>query len=337
MSAKIAVAGNMIVDMLYGVDKYPQEGELAILDNNVDKALGGAACNNTLDFAKLDPSLNIIALGQVGNDENGKLIINTFNQYKNIDTQFIKKEGITSFTAVMNDKQSKQRTFFQFKGANANFSPDDINITKLKDENVKIFHIGYLMLLDKFDKHDELYGTKLSAILDKAQKQGIETSIDVVSSSNGDFKNIVCPALKYTDYCIINEYEAEQITGFKLKENGSFLENNMQQALNKLKILGVKKWIVIHAPEKVYALDCINNSFVVINCLKLDNSYIKGSTGAGDALCTGILYGAYKNKSLEQSIEIGIASAVASLSEVGATEGLKPIDEVMSLYYKLKD
>lgn len=335
MKHKVAIAGNMVVDILYKIDKYPNPGELAVMEEEIEKALGGAGCNNTLDFAKLDSKLIVMPIGRVGNDENGNYIIETFKQYKNIDTKLVKQDGTTSFTAVMNDKTSKQRTFFQFKGANAYFSPSDIEFSEL--DEVKIFHIGYLLLLDEFDKSDDIYGTKMAKVLSQLQSKGIETSIDVVSCSKGKFKEIVTPSLKYTDYCVINEFEAEQITDIQLRKGNDLINDNIKLALIKLKNLGVGKWAVIHAPEIVYGIDCRTDEIVKMDCLKLPDHFIKGTTGAGDALCTGILYGAYKNKTLNEAIKYGIASAVASLSEINAYDGIKPIDDVVNLYETLKN
>jgi sugar/nucleoside kinase (ribokinase family) len=42
------------------------------------------------------------------------------------------------------------------------------------------------------------------------QRQGIETSIDVVSNSSGTYIQTIKPALKYCDYVIINELEGCQ-------------------------------------------------------------------------------------------------------------------------------
>ena len=76
--------------------------------------------------------------------------------------------------------------------------------------------------------------------------------------------------------------------------------------------------------------------FVDIHSLHLQNSFIKGTTGAGDAFCTGVLYGAYKDKSLAESIKLGIGCAAASLSEVNATDGVRSIYEVLNLYKQIK-
>ena len=59
--------------------------------------------------------------------------------------------------------------------------------------------------------------------------------------------------------------------------------------------------------------------------------YIKGTVGAGDAFCAGVLYGAQKQWNLEESIRLGICTAAASLSEPGATEGVGSVEQVMKL------
>ena len=51
----IAVAGNMIVDMLYPTYGMPKPGELVTVSGNVDKSTGGCLCNDIVDLAKLDP------------------------------------------------------------------------------------------------------------------------------------------------------------------------------------------------------------------------------------------------------------------------------------------
>ena len=122
----------------------------------------------------------------------------------------VQRDGRTSFTAVMSNNRTKERTFFQHAGANAYYGEEHIDWDKL---DVNIFHIGYILLLPHLDEPDAQYGTKMARLLDRAQKAGMKTSIDVVSESGERFQKLVTPALRYTDYCIINELETQQTTG----------------------------------------------------------------------------------------------------------------------------
>ena len=331
MKKGICVAGNLIVDITYPIERWPRESELTTVTEGITRSVGGAVCNDIVDLAKLDPELPLEALGVIGKDSEGDFIREELGKYKNIDLSKLKFEGKTSFTAVMSNNESKARTFFQYRGANALFDESCIDWDKLNSE---IFHIGYILLLDALDAEDPEYGTKMAKLLAEAQKRGLKTSIDVVSESGNRFKKIVSPALKYTDYCVINELEAQQITGVTLRdENGKLYEENMKEALEAIKALGVSTWAVIHCPEGAYALDEANEYFSTPS-VPMPKCDIKGTVGAGDAFCSGVLYGAWKKWSLKESIRLANCCAVAALSERGATEGLASIAEVMKFEEK---
>ncbi|MCQ2437779.1 MAG: carbohydrate kinase family protein [Clostridia bacterium] len=332
MGKGICIAGNALVDILYPVNGYPNRGQLVHIEDGIDRAVGGAVCNCIVDLAKLDPEMKLTAVSRIGADAEGDLLMQKLGEHKNIDLSNMIREGISCFTAVMNDIQSGERTFFTYLGANGLFTEDDINWDNI---DAGIFHIGYILLLNKLDQPDDEYGSKMARLLHHAQQRGLKTSIDVVSEAGDRFTRFVPPAMKYTDYCIINELEAEQTTGIKLREeDGTLHTDRMEAALKAMKEMGVSTWAVIHAPEGGWGLD-ENNNYVTLKSLKLPKGYIKGSVGAGDAFCAGVLYGADKGYDLEHSIRLGIASAACSLSEANATDGMRPEAEVMKLYETL--
>lgn len=324
----ICVAGNLIVDITYPIERWPNQSELTTITDGIARSIGGAVCNVITDLAKLDDKLPLEALGVIGNDSEGDFILEELGQHKNIGLDLLKRQGKTSFTAVMSNNMTKARTFFQYRGANAMFDESCIDWEKLDAE---ILHVGYILLLDALDLPDEEYGTKMARLLAKAQSLGIKTSIDVVTESGDRFKALVPPALRYTDYCVINELEAQQVTGVKLRdEEGTLYLENMPEALKKMKEMGVSTWAVIHCPEGGYGLD-ENDAYVELESLHLPKGYIKGTVGAGDAFCAGVLYGAQQHMALKESIQLGICAAAASLAEVGATEGMRPVVEVQKL------
>jgi len=329
----IAVAGNMIVDLLYPINGIPKPGELTTITQDASRTIGGFLCNDIVDLAKLDPTMPLVALGRVGDDAEGKFIREKMAQCKNIDMQYVKTEGSTSFTLVMADEITKQRTFYHNRGGNAKFCEADIPWDKL---DVDMLMVGYILLLDALDEEDSQYGTKMAKLLAEAQKRGIKTSIDVVSEAGDRFRKLVCPALKYTDYCVINEVEASASTGIELRtEDGKLLTENMPAALKALKKLGVSTWAVIHCPEIGMGLD-ENDNLVEVPSLKLPEGWIAGTVGAGDAFCSGVLYGAWKGMDLKSAIELGTASAACSLSQPGATEGMRTVEEAMKVYNDLR-
>ncbi|MBO7654229.1 MAG: carbohydrate kinase family protein, partial [Kiritimatiellae bacterium] len=142
---------------------------------------------------------------------------------------------------------------------------------------------------------------------------------------------LVPPALRYTDICVINEIEAGQVTDTVLRApDGSLRAENMEKALAGLKALGVSTWAVIHCPELGCGIDT-EGRFVEVPSLRLPDGYIKGTVGAGDAFCAGVLYGVEREWTLADALRLGACTAAASLSEVGASEGVQSVDEVLAL------
>ncbi len=315
----ICAAGNLLADTTFPIDRWPLAGELTTIREGVVRTAGGLVCNVLADLARLDPTLPLYAAGRVGADDDGRFLMRELYQYKCIDVSRVIVDGKTSFTHVMSDQSTMQRTFFHFRGSNAAFSPEDLDLASLP---AAFLHIGYILLLDAMDAPDPQYGTRLASVLAHAQALGIRTSIDVVSETGDRFSRLVLPALRYTDDCIINEREAEQITAIPLRDaDGALLRQNMPRALAQLLAFGVARRAVIHCPEGGFALEP-GGGYVGIDSVPLPDGSIAGTVGAGDAFCAGMLLGAYRGWDLSASLELATAAAACSLFAPGASEGV---------------
>ena len=328
----ICVAGNLIVDINYPVSAFPSPGQLVTVLDNKTLTVGGLACNVGIDLARLDGKLPVRILGCLGDDPEGRFILEQFGHYANLHSEDIQVTGQTSYTLVMNDASTRERTFFQFRGANAVFDGLDVKWDAI---DAKIFHAGYILLMDGLDAGDPDYGTRMARMLARARQRGMLTSVDVVSEASDRFKDIVPPALKYADFCVINEYEAGKTTGITLRDgSGKLILDRVPDALEALKALGVARWAVIHAPEGSFGLD-EGGTFVSIPCLKLPKDRILSTTGAGDAFCSGILYGAHQDMSLMDALRLGTATAAASLGAPDANSGVKPAEGALVFYREM--
>lgn len=329
MRKGICCAGNMIVDITYPIETWPKQNELTHITEGIQSSTGGSVCNTITDLARLDPELPLVASGFAGHDAEGDFILREMEKYPNIDLGMVRRDGRTSFTAVMSNNKTKERTFFQHAGANAYYGEEHIDWERL---NVSIFHIGYILLLPALDAPDDEYGTKMARLLHRAQEAGMKTSIDVVSEAGERFARLVTPALRYADYCVINELEAQQTTGVLLREeDGKLHPENMEAALRRLKELGVSTWAVIHCPELGCGLD-ESGVYHEVPSLRLPEGWIRGTVGAGDAFCAGILYAAEKRLPMEQALKLAACTAAASLHEVSASDGVRSAEEVLRLY-----
>lgn len=328
----VVIAGNMILDVIKKIDLYPPKLSLAPI-RSMTRAMGGAVCNCSVDLSILDPMMNVQALGYVGDDESGNYILAELERHPSIDLGMVGRKGSTSFTDVMTEESTGERTFFTYKGADSLLSPEDFDYGKMR---ASILHIGYIMLLDGLDAEDPRYGTKMARVLHDAGEAGLATSIDVVSEAGGRFGRLVPPSLKYADYCTINETEASLITAVPLRDaEARLIRGNMPKACEALKAMGVAKWATIHAPEMSAGIDA-GGDYSELRSPRLPEGYIKGSVGAGDAFVSGLLLTAAGGGSLREAIELGTAVAACSLSAPGATEGVRDLSATMSLYRSLR-
>ena len=327
----VAFAGSLIVDHLRQIDTLPGRSELAKI-RAVGNSTGGCVCNTGMDLAILDPSVPVSAVGVVGDDADGDFVVETLKS-RNFDTSRVLRRGTTSFTDVYAESSNGCRTFFQYGGACDTFDVGDIKFSGL---SCKIFHIGYLLLLDRLDQPDPEYGTRMARLLSKVQACGAKTSIDVVSENSDRFARIVGPALKYVDYLAFNEIEAGKTTGIELRRaDNTLAEGKVYDVLRKLFDMGVSNWAIIHAPEGAWGLSR-SGQFIFEPSKQLPKGYKVGSVGAGDAFCAGVLLAAHREVSLAEALVYGNASAQVSLRSASASGSMTTIEEAIAEYRKYK-
>jgi sugar/nucleoside kinase (ribokinase family) len=329
----ILAAGNWIIDQVKMVDVYPQREQLANIRSQ-SQGTGGAPFNVVVDLARMGAPFPLAGAGLVGKDVLGEEILKICDANK-IDTKHLSstKEAPTSYTDVMTEIGNGRRTFFHNRGANALWDGSELNFRRIKS---RIFHLGYLLLLDALDVPDKIYGTKAARLLASAQEAGLKTSVDVVSEDSDRFAKVVGPALKYTDYCILNEIEAGKTAGFKIRSADGKLDTvALRHAAGALLQMGVKEVVVVHFPEGGFARTRKGEDFWQTS-LTLPPKYIAGTAGAGDAFCAGVLYGLHEGWDLKKSMLTGVCAAAASLSHPTCTEGMRDLTAVLALAKKYK-
>jgi sugar/nucleoside kinase (ribokinase family) len=324
----LVAGGNWIIDQVKLIDVYPNREQLANIRGQ-SQGTGGAPYNVVINLAKLGADFPLFGAGLVGRDALGTLIVDDCKKHR-IDTRCLRttNDADTSYTDVMTEQENGRRTFFHYRGANALWAGEELDFKKCK---AQIFHLGYLLLLDALDSADAKYGTRAARLLAAAQEVGIKTSVDVVSEDSDRFPKIVCPALKFVDYCILNEIEAGKTTGFKIRQPDGQLDTvALRHAAGALLQHGVKELVVIHFPEGGFARTRKGED-VWQPSLRLPDKFIAGTAGAGDAFCAGVLLGLHEGWELPRCLQTGACVAAASLSHPTCTGGMKALSACLSL------
>lgn len=323
----IAVVGNAILDHYKVVDSYPSPSALTTV-RSVASTPGGLMYNCAVGLARLDPQLRIPVVGRIGDDPDGDAVLAALRANPGIDTAQLHRGGRTSFTDVMEDASTKTRTFFQFRGANADLDVADIDLDRL---DADFLHAGYILLLDRLDAPDAEFGTRMARLLAAARERGVRTSIDVVSEHSDRFATIVPPVLRHTDYCIVNELEASRVTGVAVTEGDVVTEAGLRGAAEVLLALGVSTWVVVHWPGGAVGLSR-SGEWAVKPAVALGREQIVTTTGAGDAFASGVIHSAWAGRSLEVALETGIGAAACSLLAGNSTDGIRTHSEARRFY-----
>jgi len=324
---KITIAGNIFVDNVKEIDVYPQESMLCHIGGE-RRNVGGCVSNTGISIASIDRSLPVFAAGNIGDDDNGKFILGEYAG-RGVRTEGVRKtEMPTGYTDVYLSSAAKTRTFFNKIGANTTFGIDCIDLDAASDG---ILHIGYIMLLPALDAPDDEYGTKMAWLLAAARKRGIKTSVDAVSEQGTRFAKLILPALRHSDYAILNEIEGGNAVSVSARgANGKLIIENVKEICKRLLIAGVKECAVIHSPEGGFAMDK-SGRYEAVPTLDLPKSYIKGTVGAGDAFCAGTLYGIYNGMTLNETLKTADLAAAACLSENDSVSGMRSYADILKI------
>jgi sugar/nucleoside kinase (ribokinase family) len=327
----VLAGGNWIIDQVKIIDVYPQPEQLGNILGQA-QGTGGAPFNVLVDLARSGAAFPLFGAGMVGRDALGRQIRGACREH-GIDAKHLEttSRAPTSFTDVMTERGHGRRTFFHARGANALWRGASLNFARTP---ARIFHLGYLLLLDALDEPEPKFGTKAARLLAEARGAGLKTSVDVVSEESDRFAKIVGPALRQADYCILNEIEAGKTTGFKVRLPDGRLDTVVvRHAAGALLQKGVRDLVVIHFPEGAFARTRDGQDFWQ-SSLKLPRDYIQGTAGAGDAFCAGVLLGLHEGWEVPRALLTGVCIAAASLSDATCTAGVGPLKRSLALAKK---
>jgi sugar/nucleoside kinase (ribokinase family) len=307
---KIVVAGSIIVDRINEIGAYPGQGELTQI-RSVSRAPGGLVPNTGRDMRILAPEVPVAAFGMVGGDDDGRFATGALAA-SGIDVSgvAVSRGAATSFTDVMS-VPGGERTFFTFPGASAAWGYDEFPFDRVSQGDIVL--LGYFLLLEKVDAGDGL------RILRELKSRGAMTAIDLVTE-NSDRYSLVRECLPFVDFLVVNETEAARLAD-------AADAADLRSVADALLGLGVRERVVIHHPGGAISLSR-DGAWTERPAVKLPPGFIKGKTGAGDAFCAGTLIGIFKGLPDGETLELGTLAAVGALSAPGATDGMRPIDEL---------
>jgi len=319
----ILAAGVMLVDYVHRISHWPEQGWLTEIQHS-EKAAGGAPLNVLLTLSRMQCTLPLAAIGLLGNDADGDFLL-AMMKAAQIDYRLVQRtdDKPTAMTQVMTTPDG-QRTFFFSPGANSLLDRPHFAAV---DDAQRIFHLGYLLLLETLDGVDSEFGTRSARLLAHMQQRGYFTSLDLASRAC-DYRPQVLPALRWLDYLVINELEAQALSGVLLRDGrGIQPPAAFARAAQWLAEQGVRQRVVIHAPEGAWGREA-DGEGVWQPAWQLAPDAIVGSVGAGDAFCAGVLFASHEGEDMVSTLKLAHTCACFNLRAANATDGIRPLRDM---------
>ena len=268
---QVTCVGILVVDIIAAdLPKVSTPGELTFTPRGIEMHTGGHAGNVSIDLRKLGiREDDVSCVGAVGDDVFGDFLENLLNKHGIVThLQRVKEAGTSKTIALV--VSGEDRRFHTDIGANWHLSPEHV-LSVLKNEKPAILYAGGIGITGRFDE-------ELPKVLQKGKDLGCLTFLDAVKPYRRGW-DLIFPSLKFTDVFHCNQDEAKGMTE----------KDNPKEAAKALIRKGAQL-VIISMGEKGLIAET-QNKLLEMTAFKVQ---VVDPTGAGDALCAGVISGLLK-------------------------------------------
>jgi sugar/nucleoside kinase (ribokinase family) len=325
MRAGILCAGCVLVDVNKRIDRWPPEQEVALIEAE-DPQCGGPGLNIALDLARLEAPFPIAIIGAIGSDRYGEMIESRCDEH-GIDRSRLRRTAApTSYTDVMIVTETGRRTFFHAQGANGELALHDFDFS---NSSARLFHIGSPGLHAALDALDGEGRSGFESVLKQARAAGLRTNLEMVTLPRDRLTRMVTPLLPHLSTIVINDLEAEALTGLAITRDGITSRKAAEAAAMQLLALGVGEAAAIHFP--LGAVAATPSGVVYQPSVRVPPQAVVSSNGAGDAFAAGFMHAFHEQRPPQEGLALGHAAAAASLRATSTFEGVASASECLDL------
>lgn len=299
MKFDIITFGSAVIDTFVNTEigeknhffSYPAGSKILIKDLKFD--IGGGGTNTAVAFSRLGLKTGCIC--DVGDDENGKKILELLKKEKVSFLGEIDKSRMTGYSIIL-DSRGGERTILTYKGVNNKITLNEFDLKKLETK-----WLYYSSLLEKSFETQK----RLAEIMHKkGTKIAFNPSSYLIKNKN------LSSLLKLCEVLIVNKEEAEMICK-RFNKGRLDLLNSIYQLGPKIVVITDKdNPAVCYDGEKKYSINPHKNIKVIER------------TGAGDAFASGFVAGLIVGKNIEDCMKLGLRESESVLKYFGAKNNL---------------
>ncbi len=155
----------------------------------------------------------------------------------------------------------------------------------------------------------------MARVLKKAKDLGLTTSMDTCYDGSGTWLPRIEPSLPFLDIVMSSLEEAQMYTGREEPENIADFYRDFGPETAMIKL----------GEQGMFVKD--SNGVVRLPAHNVD---VRDTTGAGDASCSGFLYGFLRGWDTQRSAVFANAIGGMTVQAMGGSEGVHSLDDVLA-------
>ena len=308
----VTVIGPSVIDILAA----PFDPEaLAKGKRDVDQirmSFGGDALNESVVLSRMGKKVQLIS--KIGADEAGRSIRKHLEKEKVSTKHVIVEQGLnTSVNIALVDADGGRKFLTDPHSSQRKLGLEDV--LPMLDETAPIVSFASIFISPCFSIE------KTEQVFSRIKAAGKTLVSDVTRPKNGETFDDLKFLFPYMDFFVPNDEEIFLLTGEKdpYKNVQMLVDAGVKTAVVKIGkdgcLIGTRDGI-LHVPA-VAGVKCVD------------------TTGAGDSFAAGLIAGLAEGRSIMDCARLGCAAASCSIEQVGATDGVRSLEQVMERYARL--
>jgi ribokinase len=292
--------GSINIDFVYQVPHLVQPGE-TLSSTHYQSVLGGKGANQSIALAKA--GVNTLHVGAV--NKNDRSFVEQMNAY-GVDCSLVKLcEDEASGHAIIQVDANAENSIILFGGANQTFEQQQID-----NALVAAHSSDYLLIQNEINA------------LDQIMKSARDKNMKIVFNPAPMTPSVHDLPLNYVDLFVLNEIEAEQISGHK--QLGDIKAALLENFPNSSFVITLGKSGACYFNQDQ---DVSVDAFVVDAV---------DTTAAGDTFIGFFLAGLEQNKEIKEALSFACAASALSVTKSGAAQSIPDLKDVNHFLLKHK-
>ena len=299
MPKNILVLGSSNIDFILRIPRFHNPGE-TILGENVVTALGGKGANQAIASKRLGG--RVILMTKTGNDHYGKSY-RTYLSKEGLDKRgLLQDKKLPTGMAFIELTSTGENRIIVSPGANRSLSRNDLK--------------GFGPLwkkVDVFITQLEIPVETVSMGLKMAKKNNALTLLNPSPPSP-----LSSNLLSLVDFIVPNEFEAQWLTGLKIKE-----KRDISKIAHRLLKMGAKNVVITLGPKGLFFKNRSDERWMEAFRVKAVDT-----TAAGDAFVGALAFGLSEGKPIQEALQLANGAGALATTKLGAQPSLPFGDEL---------